>query len=103
MRDKPGKPRDFYHSCYALSGLSISQFCVVSDAIPIIQPNAKIDSNSDGGGVERRCTNTSSIGSKEHYNNVKSSREDNHNFEGRLGSIKGAFNEWTGIQVSRSS
>lgn len=26
MRDKPGKPRDFYHSCYALSGLSIAQW-----------------------------------------------------------------------------
>jgi hypothetical protein len=25
MRDKPGKSRDFYHSCYALSGLSIAQ------------------------------------------------------------------------------
>jgi protein farnesyltransferase subunit beta len=25
LRDKPGKGRDFYHSCYALSGLSVSQ------------------------------------------------------------------------------
>eukprot|EP01041_Mallomonas_annulata_P004546 gene4546-9019_t len=25
MRDKPGKSRDFYHSCYALSGLSLAQ------------------------------------------------------------------------------
>lgn len=25
MRDKPGKSRDFYHTCYALSGLSVSQ------------------------------------------------------------------------------
>lgn len=25
LRDKPGKGRDFYHSCYALSGLSIAQ------------------------------------------------------------------------------
>jgi len=25
MRDKPGKGRDFYHSCYALSGLSVAQ------------------------------------------------------------------------------
>ena len=25
MRDKPGKSRDFYHSCYALSGLSVAQ------------------------------------------------------------------------------
>jgi Prenyltransferase and squalene oxidase repeat len=25
LRDKPGKSRDFYHSCYSLSGLSISQ------------------------------------------------------------------------------
>ena len=25
LRDKPSKPRDFYHSCYNLSGLSVSQ------------------------------------------------------------------------------
>lgn len=25
LRDKPSKPRDFYHSCYNLSGLSLSQ------------------------------------------------------------------------------
>ena len=25
LRDKPGKSRDFYHSCYSLSGLSIAQ------------------------------------------------------------------------------
>lgn len=25
MRDKPGKGRDFYHTCYALSGLSVAQ------------------------------------------------------------------------------
>jgi protein farnesyltransferase subunit beta len=25
LRDKPGKSRDYYHSCYALSGLSIAQ------------------------------------------------------------------------------
>jgi len=25
MRDKPGKSRDYYHTCYALSGLSVSQ------------------------------------------------------------------------------
>lgn len=25
MRDKPGKSRDYYHTCYALSGLAISQ------------------------------------------------------------------------------
>jgi protein farnesyltransferase subunit beta len=25
LKDKPGKPRDFYHSCYSLSGLSVAQ------------------------------------------------------------------------------
>ena len=25
LRDKPGKGRDYYHTCYALSGLSASQ------------------------------------------------------------------------------
>ena len=27
LRDKPSKRRDFYHSCYNLSGLSIAQHC----------------------------------------------------------------------------
>jgi protein farnesyltransferase subunit beta len=26
LRDKPGKPADFYHSCYALSGLAALQY-----------------------------------------------------------------------------
>lgn len=25
--DKPGKTKDFYHTCYCLSGLSVSQHC----------------------------------------------------------------------------
>jgi protein farnesyltransferase subunit beta len=29
MRDKPGKARDFYHSCYALSGLSVAQRSII--------------------------------------------------------------------------
>jgi len=27
LRDKPGKGRDYYHTCYCLSGLSVSQHC----------------------------------------------------------------------------
>ncbi len=27
MRDKPGKPPDYYHTCYCLSGLSSAQHC----------------------------------------------------------------------------
>lgn len=27
LRDKPSKGRDFYHSCYNLSGLSVAQHC----------------------------------------------------------------------------
>ena len=26
MIDKPGKGRDYYHTCYALSGLSVAQY-----------------------------------------------------------------------------
>nr|AZK16212.1 farnesyltransferase beta subunit [Catharanthus roseus] len=29
FRDKPGKRRDYYHTCYCLSGLSICQYCSV--------------------------------------------------------------------------
>lgn len=28
--DKPGKPRDVYHTCYGLSGLSVSQYPIAS-------------------------------------------------------------------------
>lgn len=31
FRDKPGKARDHYHTCYCLSGLSISQYSCASD------------------------------------------------------------------------
>nr|XP_010924251.1 protein farnesyltransferase subunit beta [Elaeis guineensis] len=32
FKDKPGKYRDFYHSCYCLSGLSVSQYSWWKDA-----------------------------------------------------------------------
>ena len=32
MRDKPGKSRDFYHTCYSLSGLSIAQWFDLNDS-----------------------------------------------------------------------
>jgi protein farnesyltransferase subunit beta len=31
LRDKPGKTRDFYHCCYSLSGLSVSQRSIVNE------------------------------------------------------------------------
>lgn len=31
LRDKPGKGRDFYHTCYCLSGLSVCQYIGVED------------------------------------------------------------------------
>lgn len=33
LRDKPSKPRDFYHSCYNLSGLSITQHVLVGKPV----------------------------------------------------------------------
>lgn len=32
LRDKPGKGRDFYHTCYCLSGLSVCQHIMVEDS-----------------------------------------------------------------------
>lgn len=32
FRDKPGKSRDFYHTCYCLSGLSVCQHASLKDA-----------------------------------------------------------------------
>ena len=33
LRDKPSKSRDFYHSCYNLSGLSVAQHCDSEDSV----------------------------------------------------------------------
>ncbi|XP_037025631.1 protein farnesyltransferase subunit beta [Bradysia coprophila] len=35
LLDKPGKPPDFYHTCYTLSGVSISQHCKI-DMFPFV-------------------------------------------------------------------
>jgi protein farnesyltransferase subunit beta len=32
LRDKPGKSRDHYHSCYCLSGISVSQYSAMTDS-----------------------------------------------------------------------
>lgn len=39
FRDKPGKSRDFYHTCYCLSGLSVCQYINLetADSSPIAQ------------------------------------------------------------------
>ena len=34
--DKPGKSRDFYHTCYALSGLSVAQHSPGQEEEPIL-------------------------------------------------------------------
>lgn len=40
LKDKPGKGRDFYHTCYALSGLSIAQ-----NNSPGFQPSIALNDN----------------------------------------------------------
>lgn len=54
MRDKPSKSRDFYHSCYALSGLSIAQSCITtrvrSDAVTMAGPGAGTGAAGVGAG-----------------------------------------------------
>ena len=41
LRDKPSKPRDFYHSCYNLSGLSVSQHVLSEDGVPVVYGHEK--------------------------------------------------------------
>jgi len=36
LRDKPSKARDFYHSCYNLSGWSVAQHVLSPDGIPVV-------------------------------------------------------------------
>jgi len=40
LRDKPSKPRDFYHSCYNLSGLSVTQHCLSNSLGDSVAANA---------------------------------------------------------------
>ncbi|XP_072960011.1 protein farnesyltransferase subunit beta [Typha angustifolia] len=40
FKDKPGKHRDFYHTCYCLSGLSVSQYSCTRDFDSAPLPNA---------------------------------------------------------------
>ncbi|KAL0207054.1 hypothetical protein P9112_012765 [Eukaryota sp. TZLM1-RC] len=35
LKDKPGKPVDFYHTCYALSGLSLTGLCELDEVNPV--------------------------------------------------------------------
>mmetsp|Transcript_18947 Transcript_18947/g.52877 ORF Transcript_18947/g.52877 Transcript_18947/m.52877 type:complete len:665 (-) Transcript_18947:390-2384(-) len=48
LRDKPSKPRDFYHTCYNLSGLSIAQHC--SQQQNAKEQTGNDNDNADGGG-----------------------------------------------------
>lgn len=40
FKDKPGKHRDFYHTCYCLSGLSVCQHCCSKEADSSPPPKA---------------------------------------------------------------
>lgn len=44
--DKPGKPRDIYHTCYALSGLSIAQNCFANKPVVVGSVQNKIVSKT---------------------------------------------------------
>ena len=45
LRDKPSKPKDFYHSCYNLSGLSVSQHALSSSWPPTSNDTGDDDKN----------------------------------------------------------
>jgi len=36
LRDKPSKMRDYYHTCYNLSGLSVAQHTLSEDGVPVV-------------------------------------------------------------------
>ncbi|KAF8390402.1 hypothetical protein HHK36_024928 [Tetracentron sinense] len=40
FKDKPGKYRDYYHTCYCLSGLAVCQYCCSKDANSPPSPRA---------------------------------------------------------------
>mmetsp|Transcript_31034 Transcript_31034/g.69917 ORF Transcript_31034/g.69917 Transcript_31034/m.69917 type:complete len:448 (+) Transcript_31034:46-1389(+) len=39
LRDKPGKSCDFYHTCYALSGMAVSQYDVAGGTVVVGDPS----------------------------------------------------------------
>ena len=47
MKDKPGKSRDFYHTCYCLSGLSVCQHILSNDEDSRVSPRAVMGPNSN--------------------------------------------------------
>jgi protein farnesyltransferase subunit beta len=49
LRDKPSKPRDFYHTCYNLSGLSIAQHCSLQQQLPVESDNNSGDEEAEPG------------------------------------------------------
>lgn len=50
LRDKPSKGRDFYHSCYNLSGLSVSQHVLFSEQRQKQQQGSGLDDVNEVGG-----------------------------------------------------
>merc|ERR1712113_290426 len=43
LRDKPGKSADFYHTCYSLSGVAASMYCVDGSSIVIGDKGNKLE------------------------------------------------------------
>lgn len=48
MRDKPGKPVDFYHTCYCLSGLGATQHGSAPGAPHSSKPKARAGGGQRG-------------------------------------------------------
>ena len=47
LRDKPSRPNDLYHSCYNLSGLSVSQHALKPWPSPSIDVGVTVDDGKD--------------------------------------------------------
>mmetsp|Transcript_26471 Transcript_26471/g.55939 ORF Transcript_26471/g.55939 Transcript_26471/m.55939 type:complete len:705 (+) Transcript_26471:134-2248(+) len=67
LRDKPSKPKDFYHSCYNLSGLSVSQHALRS-----WPPSSKSNSigDNDGSDNDDGVTTNSKEADNKKFNNL---------------------------------
>jgi len=42
LRDKPGKGKDFYHTCYSLSGYAVSQHCADTAGPVVLGPKSNL-------------------------------------------------------------
>ncbi|CAE7192621.1 FNTB, partial [Symbiodinium sp. CCMP2456] len=90
LRDKPGKSADFYHTCYALSGMAVSQYDVQGGTAVFGDPRNLLERTDIYYNVavekaERKCA---------YFNSLPPLSVDGRTVQGREGSGAAALLKW---------